>query len=140
MTLPIPVNNPKILLVINEECEEIKKIMKETADEVIKKSSDEAKIALKISADAFIEETVPLVTLPSKISVEQSSPESLTPIINKSIDTYVETVSKKIVHRSIDRFVDSGMKQAVDSSSNTSVETTQSILSRTYNYIQSWFV
>lgn len=114
--------------------------MKATADEVIKKSSDEAKIALKISADAFIEETAPLVTLPSKISIEESSSEPLTPIINKSIDTYVETVSKKIAHGSIDRFVDSGMKQAVDSSIDTSVNTAQSILSRTYNYIQSWFV
>lgn len=114
--------------------------MKETADEVINKSSDEIKIALKTSADAFIEEKVPLVIPPSKRSVEKISPEPLIPIINNSIDTYVETVSKKIAHRSIDRFVDSGMKQAVHSSIDTSVNTTQSILSRTYNYIQSWFV
>lgn len=114
MTSPISVNNPKTLIVINKESEEIKKIMKETANEVIKKKSDEIKILLKTSADAFIEEIVPLATPPSKRSVEKISPEPLIPVANTLIDTYVETVSKKIAHQSIDRFVDSELKQAID--------------------------
>lgn len=141
MTSPILSKNPPITVVIDREFfEDIKEMMKERADEVINKSSNEIKTALKTSADAFIEEIAPSVIPLSKRSVEKISPEPFTPIINNSIDTHAEIVSKEVAHQSIDSFVDLGMKRVVDGLINISVDTTHSILSRTYNYIQSWFV
>lgn len=106
MTSPISVNNPKTLIVINEESEEIKKIMEETGNEVIKKNSNEIKIALpKSEIDTYVESIAPQSKVTPAIQ-ETTPPESLA---KKTIVPYFDMLNYQAqasLFNDLDRFTE----------------------------------
>lgn len=135
MTTPIASGTNFTLVILDDEFEDIKQVLKETAFEALEKTSAQTKIALKTSAD----ETIEFGTTVLKEVAQENSPAPSTLVIAKSTDEFIDPAAKKMAHQSIDKCVDSCAKKAIDRGIDTSVNSTRSLLGRAYNYIHHKF-
>ncbi|VHO03211.1 hypothetical protein [Candidatus Rhabdochlamydia sp. T3358] len=114
MTMQVSAGSAMVLL--DNESEEIKKIMNKEANKLVEKTSIQAKTALKIQADTFIEST----TSCSKNTATKALPTSAALAVHASVNG-AKPISKEAVHKSIDKCVDSTTKKAIGRAVDTSL-------------------
>lgn len=135
MTTPIASGTNVASVILDDEFEDIRQVLKDTAFEALEKTSAQAKNALKTSAN----ETIEFGTTVLKEVVQANSPAPSTLVIAKCTDEFIDPAAKKIAHKSIDKCVDSCAKKAIDKGIDSSVNSTRSLLGRAYNYIHHKF-
>ncbi len=135
MTTPIASGANITSVILDDEFEDLRQVLKDTAFEALEKTSAQAKNALKTSAD----ETIEFGTTILKEVAQENSTAPSTFVIVKSTDEFVDPAAKKIAHKSIDKCVDSCAKKAIDKGIDSSVNSTRSLLGRVYNYIHHKF-
>lgn len=140
MTTPISSNRPQPKIIVDEDFEEIKDIMKGTVGEVLTKTSEKTKKVLKQQADQAIENIITPLTTISKEGATQPSPKEFSPIVHEFIDLTVKPTTRRIIHYSIDKTVDSSAKKVIDQSIDTSIHSTTSMINGIYTYIRSKFM
>jgi len=142
MSVPPVIVGKPALVTWDDGFEEAEQVMKNGVKEGMEKTSEEFKKNLKEKSDASITENVPSITSPIKNVIAFVTPkpmETLTPVINQSIDSFSEKSTKDITHKMIDTSVDTTAKKVADRSIETSVGASKSIASWGYNKTQAVF-
>jgi len=139
MESPVSLGRPATVL-MDTEFEEVKKIMKEGANDVLDKTSAQAKDVFKKQAEVVIEKAVGCVTTPSKTVNQVISPEPVANIANQSIDACGAPISKKVANQSVDKCVDIAAKKVVSGTIDYSVDSSKSFLMQMYNRASAYFL
>jgi hypothetical protein len=138
--MQVSLKHPPATVLLDEEFEEVKKIMKTGANEVLDKTSDQAKEVFKNQADTMIEKAVYCVIGPIKTANTTVSPGPVAGLVNQTMDACVAPISKKVASHTINKCVDVGARKIADKGIDYSVTSTKSLFLGIYNQTGAYFL